>query len=154
MPLSTFETLHSLRDHLGREIAVSDWFTMDQARIDLFAEATLDRQWVHTDPERCARESPFGGPVAHGYLTLALIPHLLWESIAIREDSRLTLNYGLNRVRFPSPVLAGTRVRARSAVTAVEDFEGGVQVTLGVVLEIEEKEKPACVAEILFRHYR
>lgn len=154
MSLTTFDKPESLHDHVGEEIGVSDWFEVAQERINLFAEATLDSQWVHTDPERCARESPFGGPVAHGYLTLSLIPHLLWESVAIREPSRLTVNYGLNRARFPAPVLAGTRIRARSTVKAVEDFEGGVQVTLSVVVEIEGKEKPACVVEVVFRYYR
>ena len=144
--------VQDLRRQIGREVAVSDWFTVTQERIDLFAEATEDRQWIHVDPKRAAAESPFGGPVAHGFLTLSLLPRLAGEALSLPE-AKLSVNYGLNRVRFPSPVRAGQRIRAHFAPAAVEDVPGGVQLTWTVTIEAEGNEKPACVAETVSRRY-
>ncbi|MGG7605934.1 MaoC family dehydratase [Massilia sp. BKSP1R2A-1] len=137
---------------VGQEIAVSDWFLVDQARIGGFADATEDRQWIHVDPERCARESPFGAPVAHGFLTLSLLPAMLENAILI-EGMRMGLNYGLNKVRFPAPLPAGTRVRGRWTLAAAEPIEGGVQLTWAVTVESEGGGKPVCVADFLVRAY-
>ncbi|TKC80065.1 MaoC family dehydratase [Trinickia terrae] len=136
---------------------VSEWVRIDQPCIDTFADATGDRQWIHVDPERAARESPFGGTVVHGFLTLSMIPSLLEKTVAMRQ--RMAVNYGLNRVRFTAPVPAGSRVRARFQVEGVTDVDGGgVQVVWNVTLEAEsgaaeDGGKPACVAEFITRHY-
>jgi acyl dehydratase len=145
-------SLEELRRQIGREIAVSDWLVVTQERIDLFAEATEDRQWIHVDPARAAAESPFGGTVAHGFLTLSLLPRLAAETLELPK-TKLVVNYGLNRVRFPSPVRAGQRIRAHFAPSAVEDIPGGVQLTWTVTIEAEGSEKPACVAESVSRRY-
>jgi acyl dehydratase len=121
-----------------------------QERIDAFAAATDDPQWIHVDPERAAA-GPFGATIAHGYLTLALLVPFSYELLPV-EDAALTVNYGLNRVRFPSPVTSGTRVRARFRVELVEEVAGGTQVTLGATVEREGAAKPACVAELVFRY--
>jgi acyl dehydratase len=144
--------LHALRSLVGVVPRVSDWVEIDQTSVDRFAGATGDHQWIHVDPERAKRESPFGGPIAHGFLTLSLIPALLEKTIALRQ--RMGVNYGLNRVRFTSPVRVGSRVRATFAVTSVTDVEeGGVQVVWTVTLELQGSERPACVAEFITRHY-
>lgn len=138
---------------VGTEVAASGWFAVGQERIDAFAEATEDRQWIHVDPERCERESPFGAPVAHGFLTLSLLPAML-ESALVIEGMRMGLNYGLNRVRFPAPLPSGSRVRGRWLLAACEPIEGGVQLTWSVTIEPEgEGAKPVCVAEFLVRAY-
>jgi len=142
----------ALRALVGAEPLVSDWLTVDQASVDRFAEATGDHQWIHVDPERARRESPFGGPVAHGFMTLSLIPALLGKTVLLEQ--RMGLNYGLNRVRFTSPVLVGSQLRARFAVTSVEDVDNaGAQVVWHVTLEQQGSERPACVAEFITRHY-
>lgn len=137
---------------VGRELAVSDWFPVEQARVKRFAEATEDRQWIHVDPERCARESPFGAPVAHGFLTLSLLPAML-ESAILIEGMRMGLNYGLNKVRFPAPLPVDSRVRGRWLLAAAEPIEGGVQLTWAVTVEKEGGGKPVCVADFLVRAY-
>jgi acyl dehydratase len=147
-----FRDLEELRRQIGREVAVSDWLAVTQERIDLFAQATEDRQWIHIDPVRAAAESPFGGTVAHGFLTLSLLPRLAADTLALPE-AKLSVNYGLNRVRFPTPVRAGQRVRARFSPTAIEDVPGGVQLTWTVTIEAEGSDKPACVAETVSRRY-
>ena len=152
MPRVEIRDVQELRRQIGREVAVSDWLTVAQERIDLFAEATEDRQWIHVDPARAAAESPFGGAVAHGFLTLSLLPRLAGDTLSLPE-AKLTVNYGLNRVRFPSPVRAGQRIRAHFAPAAVEDVPGGVQLTWTVTIEAEGSEKPACVAETVSRRY-
>ena len=152
MPRVEIRDVQDLRGQIGREVAVSDWFTVTQERIDLFAEATEDRQWIHVDPKRAAAESPFGGPVAHGFLTLSLLPRLAGDTLSL-PGAKLSVNYGLNRVRFPSPVRAGQRIRAHFAPAAVEDVAGGVQLTWTVTIEAEGNEKPACVAETVSRRY-
>jgi acyl dehydratase len=151
MPLVRIESMDELRRRVGQEIAVSDWLAVTQERIDRFADATDDHQWIHVDPERAAG-SPFGGTIAHGFLTLSLIPHLASETLAF-PPARMSVNYGLNRVRFPAPLRAGTRVRARFELLAMEDIPGGAQLTWKVTIEREGSEKPACVAETVSRRY-
>lgn len=141
---------------IGSEIHCGPWLEIDQQRIDAFAAATGDLQWIHTDPQRAAQESPYGSTIAHGYLTLSLLPFLT-ESNAPGffeknyPGMRLRLNYGLNRVRFPSPVVAGSLIRARTALKDVESVGEGVQFTYLITVEIKGQEKPACVAEFLAR---
>jgi acyl dehydratase len=144
----------ALRGRIGREIAVSDWVDMPQQRIDQFAETTEDRQWIHVDTARAATESPFGATIAHGFLTLSLISVLARTAVSF-PGLRLAINYGLNRVRFVSPVRSGSRIRGRFSPLAVEDVsDGGVQVTWGVTVERDGGDKPACVVEWLVRYYR
>lgn len=143
--------LTDLQALVGQEIGHSDWLRVDQERIDLFARATGDHQWIHTDPERAAA-GPFGAAVAHGFLTLSLLPVLFDTGFAI-DDVRMGVNYGLNRVRFPAPVLAGSRVRGRFTLRAYEPLPGGAQLTVESVIELEGSAKPACVAESVSRRY-
>ena len=152
MPKLEIRHLEELRGQIGREVAVSDWLTVTQERINLFAEATEDRQWIHVDPARAAAESPFGGTVAHGFLTLSLLPRLAADTLVL-PGAKLTVNYGLNRARFPSPVRAGQRIRAHFSPASVEDVASGVQLTWSVTIEVEGSEKPACVAETVSRRY-
>ncbi|MBK5274290.1 MAG: MaoC family dehydratase [Desulfuromonadales bacterium] len=146
------------QSRIGTEIHCGPWLEIDQQRIDDFAAATGDLQWIHTDPQRAARESPYGATIAHGYLTLSLLPQLT-ESNAPGffernyPGMRLRLNYGLDRVRFPDPVLVGSRIRAHTVVTKVEKAGNAVQFTYLLTVEIEGHEKPACVAEFLARVY-
>ena len=142
----------SLAGHLGQEVAVSDWLTVTQERIDRFAEATGDHQWIHVDPARAAAELPDGHTIAHGFLTLALVSGLLHRTITVGR-TRMAINYGVNRVRFVSPVPAGSRVRGRFTVAAVGETGGGIQVTWSVTVEREDGDKPCCVAEWLVRYY-
>jgi len=135
---------------VGKEVAVTDWLTVSQERIDGFAGATEDHQWIHVDRERAARESPYGTTVAHGFLSLSLLPYLLGQAIEI-QGVRLGINYGLNRVRFTGPLPAGSRVRARFRLDAVEDIPKGVQTTWNVTLEREGEAKPVLVAEWITR---
>jgi acyl dehydratase len=139
----------TIGDLVGQEL-VSDWRPIDQDRIDLFARATDDPQWIHTDPERAAA-GPFGTTIAHGFLTLSLTVPLFEEALPRLEDYRLSLNYGLNRVRFTSPVPVESRVRGRFRIDAVDKVPGGEQATVAVTIELDGQEKPACVAEALFR---
>jgi acyl dehydratase len=141
-----------LKDWVGKEVALTDWLTVTQERIDAFAAASGDEQWIHVDRERAARESPYGTTVAHGFLTLSLLSHLLREAVEI-QGLRLGINYGLNRVRFTGPVPAGSRVRARFQLAAVEDIERGVQTTWNVSVEREGGEKPVLVAEWITRRH-
>jgi acyl dehydratase len=145
-------SLAELKALAGSEIGVSRWFEIGQARIATFADATDDHQWIHVDPARAKAESPFGGTVAHGFLTLSLLPAMLEDAIRM-TDVKMALNYGLNKVRFPAPVPAGSRVRGRIVLAAVEDVEGGAQLRLDVTVEREGGGKPACVAEFLVRRY-
>lgn len=141
-----------LADLIGREAAVSDWAEIDQERIDRFAAATGDRQWIHVDHERCRQLPELGGTIAHGLLTLSLIPALMQETIAI-DGLGMTLNYGLNRVRFPRPVQTGSRIRARFTLLSCEGMADSVQAIWQVTVEIDGAGKPACVAEMLLRYY-
>jgi acyl dehydratase len=142
----------SLEGRLGEEIAVSDWIAVTQKRIDGFADATEDRQWIHVDPARAADESPFMTTIAHGFLTLSLASALLRQSIRL-PGARMAINYGMNRVRFPSPVPAGSHVRGRFSPLAVGRRRDAVDVTWSVTLELQGATKPCCVAEWLVRYY-
>jgi acyl dehydratase len=142
----------SLRARLGQEIAVSDWVDVTQQRIDQFADATGDRQWIHVDPARSAAESPFKTTIAHGFLTLSLVSDLTRRALSF-GNVRMAINYGMNRVRFVSPVPAGARIRGRFSPIAVEDADGGVQLTWAVTIEREHGDKPCMVAEWLVRYY-
>ena len=145
-------SIRELKDRVGQEVAVSPWVEVSQQRIDTFAKAIEDFQWIHVDPAR-AKDSPFGGTIAHGFLTLSLLSRLSEMTFSF-SDRRMGVNYGLNRVRFTSPVPSGSRVRARFTLSKYEPLEGnGVQVTWNTVVEIEGAEKPALVAEWIGRHY-
>jgi len=144
--------IRALEHRVGEEVAVSPWIEITQERIDTFARAIDDFQWIHVDRER-AKKSPFGGTIAHGFLTLSLLSHLSERTFAY-SDRKMGVNYGLNRVRFTSPVPSGSRVRARFTLAKYEKIEGnGVQVTWNTVVEIEGTDKPALVAEWIGRHY-
>ena len=143
--MRTFTTLDELGDAVGEELGTSDWVTIDQEQVDRFAEATGDHQWIHVDVER-AEAGPFGGTIAHGYLTLSLLP-VLGSAVFSLETPGAKLNYGLNKVRFPSPVRVGSRIRDAVSVADVTDLPSGKQLTLRHVVEIEGEAKPACVAE-------
>jgi len=149
----TILPINDLAQWVGREVATSDWLEITQDRIDKFAEAAGDHQWIHVDRERAARESGFGRTIAHGFLTLSVLSQLRGDSIAV-EGQRMGINYGLNRLRFTSPVPSGTRVRAKFVLAALDPIEGGVQTTWNVTVECEGADKPALVAEWLTRHYR
>ncbi|GHE79034.1 MaoC family dehydratase [Streptomyces longispororuber] len=147
-----FTSADDLRAAVGEQLGYSDWLEVDQKRIDLFAEATGDHQWIHVDPERAAA-GPFGATIAHGYLTLSLLPVFVPQVMRV-EGMRMGLNYGTNKVRFPSPVPVGSRLRATAVLTAVEPTkDDGVQVTTAVTVEREGADKPACVAESVSRYY-
>lgn len=148
--------LADLRPKVGTEIHVGPWLTITQERIDAFAEATGDFQWIHVDPERARAESPFGTTVAHGYLTLSLIPYLTGGANNDQPSYvgvKMGVNYGLNRVRFPHPVTVGAKIRARTELVSVEEVKGGLQLVKKVTIEIEGAAKPACVAETVSRLY-
>ena len=144
--------VRTLRDRIGQEIAVSDWLEVTQARIDQFADATGDHQWIHVDAARAAAESPFKATIAHGFLTLSLLSTLVRDAITF-TGLRMAINYGLNRVRFVSPVPSGSRIRARLTVGAFEEVSGALQVTWSVTIDRDGGDKPACVAEWLVRYY-
>lgn len=144
--------LTELKSLVGQDVATSDWVEISQQRINTFAEATGDLQWIHIDVERSKRESPFGGPIAHGFLTLSLLPMLMQNAITM-SDVKMGVNYGLNKVRFVSPVPAGSRVRAKMHLLGVEDIKDGAQMTWEVTIEREGSDKPACVAESISRRY-
>lgn len=143
-------TIETLRHRIGEEIAVSEWFEIDQNRVNLFADATDDHQWIHVDVDRAREESPYGAPIAHGFLTLSLLARFSGQLLRA-EGVKLGLNYGLDRVRFITPVRVGSKVRARFTLTGMTDVEGGVQVSWTATVEIEGSEKPACVAQMLVR---
>jgi len=145
-------SLRDLKDRVGEEVVVSNWLEMTQERINGFAQATGDHQWIHVDPERARRESPFGVPIAHGFLTLSLLSKFLSESVRFSQ-SKMGVNYGINRLRFTAPVPVGARIRARLTVKRLEELQGGVQVTWAVVLEREGSDKPCLIAEWLTRRY-
>ncbi|HEX2200047.1 MAG TPA: MaoC family dehydratase [Burkholderiales bacterium] len=147
MPFS----IRQLASRVGEEVGVSPWVEVTQERIDTFARAIDDFQWIHVDPSR-ARESPFGGTIAHGFLTLSLLSHFSERTFSF-SDRRMGVNYGLNRVRFTAPVPSGSRVRARFTLAKYEPLDGGVQVTWNTVVEIEGAGKPALIAEWIGRHY-
>jgi acyl dehydratase len=143
--------LSSMQQRVGEELAVGDWVTVDQPMIDKFAEATGDHQWIHIDAER-AKKGPFGTTIAHGFLTLSLLPRLAESAIKI-DDVRMGVNYGLNRVRFPAPVPSGSRIRAHMKLLSYEPIDGGAQLVMEVTMEREGGDKPVCVAESVSRRY-
>ncbi|MFC8805205.1 MaoC family dehydratase [Streptomyces anthocyanicus] len=146
-----FASADEVKAAVGEQLGYTDWQEVDQKRIDLFAEATGDHQWIHVDPERAAA-GPFGGTIAHGYLTLSLLP--LFGPQLIRVDGvKMGVNYGTNKVRFPSPVPVGSRLRATAVITGVEDVKGGIQVSVAFTVEREGGDKPVCVAESVSRYY-
>lgn len=150
--MKTFQTLSELAACTGQEVAVSDWITITQQQVNLFAEATGDHQWIHVDPEK-ARAGPFGGPIAHGFLTLSLLPRFFESSFEI-TGSRMGVNYGLNKVRFTAPVPVGSRLRARMKLLSAEPIEpAGMQMIWEVTVECEGQAKPVCIAESIVRRY-
>ncbi len=148
---TTVHGIEAFKDLVGTHLGHSDWHAVDQAQVNLFADATGDHQWIHVDPEAAAK-GPFGGPIAHGYLTLALAPVLLGEVLHV-DGISMGVNYGCNKVRFPSPVMVGSRLRVGATVAEVEEVAGGVQVVLDLVLETEGSSKPSCVAQVVYRYY-
>jgi len=152
MAIVEFQTLDTLRAQIGSEIAVGEWYTVTQEQINLFAEATEDYQWIHLDRERAADESPYGTTIAHGFLTLSLITRLMADTVAL-PPAKMSVNYGLNKVRFAAAVPAGGKIRPRVTLLAVDDVAGGVQLNWRVLVEVEGSEKPACIAETLSRQY-
>jgi acyl dehydratase len=148
----TIENLAALAEWAGKEIACSDWMTIDQDRIQRFADATGDQQWIHIDQERARLESPYQATVAHGYLTLSLLPTLIASCLRV-DGVRLSINYGLDRVRFPAPVRVNRRVRARLTLDRLEPIEGGLQAYWSATVDIDGESKPACVAQMLSRLY-
>lgn len=145
------DSVAELEAKVGEHLGYSEWREISQQRVDSFADATDDHQWIHVDQER-AKAGPFGGPIAHGYLTLSLAVPLLAEILEVR-GVKMGVNYGANRVRFPAPVPVGSRLRAGAALASVEDVAGGVQVTMDVTFELEGGEKPVCVAQVVYRYY-
>jgi len=154
MPPLVIEAPKSLTDFVGREIAVTEWFKVTQEMIRQFAEVTDDRQWIHVDPDRAHRESPYGTTIAHGFLTLSLLSRFLREAVQIRGGVRMRVNYGLNRVRFPAPVRSDSQIRARISVQSTREFPDATEATYSVLLECRGTEKPCCVAECIVRYYR
>jgi acyl dehydratase len=148
----TVVSLTDLDELVGREVATSDWLVITQERINAFAEATGDHQWIHVDTERARAETPFGATIAHGFLTLSLLSALMRDAVTV-DGPRITLNYGLNRVRFVSPVPSGSRVRARIALATIDDLGDSIQATWTVTIEREGGDKPALVAEWIVRYY-
>jgi acyl dehydratase len=145
-------TIRDLDGLVGQEVAISPWMEIEQDRIDLFAKATEDFQWIHVDKQRAA-QSPFGTTIAHGFLTLSMLPKLTETSFTL-SDRTMGINYGLNKLRFTSPVPAGSKIRARFTLNKVDPIEGGVQTTWNVVVEREGGDKPVMIAETISRHYR
>lgn len=153
MPPLVVSNPQSLKELVGREIGITEWFPVTQERIALFAEATEDRQWIHLDQARAGEESPYGTTIAHGFLTLSLLSHFLKTAIQIQKGVRLAVNYGLNRVRFPAAVRADSRIRARVELLGLKELSDSVEATYSVTIESEQSEKPACVAEWIVRYY-
>jgi len=149
---TTIHGIDEFNKYSGQHLGYSGWHLVDQAQVNLFADATGDHQWIHVDPERAA-SGPFGGAIAHGYLTLSLIPALIHEVLRV-EGVSFGVNYGCNKVRFPAPVKVGSNVRLGVTIGSVEEFEGGVQVVIDTTIEAEGLEKPSCVAQVVYRYYR
>ncbi len=145
-------SIEELKSLIGQEVAVTDWVEITQERVNMFADATGDHQWIHIDVERSRKESPYGGTIAHGFLTLSLLPMLMASAVSV-PMAKMGVNYGLNKVRFPAPVPVGSKVRARMALQEVEEIEGGAQLAWKVTIEREGGDKPVCVAESIARLY-
>jgi acyl dehydratase len=153
MPPVVLDDPRLLKEFVGREIGVTGWLSLTQKRIEQFAEATEDRQWIHLDRERASRESPYGATIAHGFLTLSLVSYFVREALQIRGGVRMAVNYGLNRLRFPSPVRSESKIRARLALLTLKELSDAVEVTFDVTIESEDSDKPCCVAEWVVRYY-
>ena len=153
MPARVVQGIDELKTLVGQELGASEWHVVSQEQIDKFAEVTGDNQWIHVDAERAKRESPYGAPIAHGFLTMSLLSGLIKKAVEIRGDYKMKINYGFNRLRFTGGVPAGSRVRAKYALSSVKDVEGGVEIAWGVTVEVEGQTKPALVAEWLGRTY-
>jgi acyl dehydratase len=153
MPPLVIQNPRSLKELVGKEIGVTEWFPVTQERIQQFAEATEDRQWIHIDRARAKKESPYGDTIAHGFLTLSLLSHLMKEAIQVQAGVRLAVNYGLNRVRFPAAVRADSRIRARIALMELKELSDATEATYSVTIENEGSAKPVCVAEWIVRYY-
>jgi acyl dehydratase len=151
-PKRTTATIAELPGLKGAELGTSDWFEVTQERVNTFADATDDHQWIHVDVERAKAESPFGGPIGHGYLTLSLVVPMYSQVLTV-SDATMGVNYGLNKVRFPAPVPVGSKIRLTATLKDVEEVAGGLQLTIGAVIERDGGEKPVCIAELLFRTY-
>jgi acyl dehydratase len=147
------ETPESLRDLVGREITGSEWFTVTQDHIQRFADVIDDQQWIHVDRERAQRESPYGATIAHGVLTLSLLSHFMRQAIQIRGGLHMGINYGFNRVRFPSPVLAGAKIRAHFTLRSLKEVPDALEAVFDARVEIQSTDKPCCVAECVARYY-
>jgi len=154
MPPLVVENLDALKDLVGREFAITDWFEVTQERIRQFAEATEDRQWIHLDSDRAQKDSPYGTTIAHGFLTLSLLSHFSKQALQIRDGVGMIINYGLNRVRFSAPVPAGSNVRARFTLQSLKDVGNSSEAVFSVVIEVQNQSKPACLAEWVIRIYR
>ena len=154
MPPLVIHTPLALKDFVGREIAVTDWFTVTQERIRQFAEVTDDRQWIHVDRERAQRDSPYGTTIAHGFLTLSLVSHFVKQAFQFRGGVRMGVNYGLNRVRFPSPVRADARIRARVSLDSLKELPDAIEAIFSISVESQDGGKPNCVAEWIVRYYQ
>ena len=146
------ESMDAYKALVGTHLGYSDYVTVTQEQVNLFADATGDHQWIHVDPER-AKTSPFGGPIAHGYLTRSLSPVLMGQVVRV-EGVTMGVNYGTNKVRFPAPVPVGSEIRLGASVAEVEDIGGGIQVALDVTIEVKDAAKPSCVAQVVFRYYK
>jgi acyl dehydratase len=153
MPPLILEDLDALKDFTGREIAVSDWLQVTQDRIQQFAEVTEDRQWIHLDPDRAQKESPYATTIAHGFLTLSLLSHLMHQALQIQGGVRMAVNCGLNRVRFPSPVRTGSKIRGRFTLQSLTEVGKAREAVFSVVVEDQDQGKPCCVAEWVVRYY-
>jgi acyl dehydratase len=153
MPPLKIESLQSMKDWVGREVGLSDWFPITQDRISQFAEATEDRQWIHLDRERAQHESPYRTTIAHGFLTLSLVSFFMKQAVQIQSGVRMAVNYGLNRVRFPAPVRVDSRIRGRFTLQSVKDLPDAVEAIFSVSVECEGSDKPCCVAEWVVRYY-
>ena len=155
MPPLVIESHNDLKDHVGKQIATTDWHTVTQDQIQQFADATGDHQWIHVDMERSKRESPYKSTIAHGFLTLSLLPQLMPQVLQIKSPVRMGINYGMNRVRFVSPVRAGSRIRAHFTLQSLKEVQdNGVEIVYAVTVECEGSEKPGVVAEWVVRSYR
>ncbi|HET9530158.1 MAG TPA: MaoC family dehydratase [Blastocatellia bacterium] len=153
MPPRIIDGIEELKSLVGQEVGASDWLEVTQERVNQFADATEDHQWIHIDTERARTESPFGSTIAHGFLTLSLLPFLTAQALKVQGNFKMGINYGLNKLRFPSPVPVGSSIRARFTLQSVEDVPGGAQITWAVTVEAKGAQKPSLAAEWLIRYY-
>jgi acyl dehydratase len=154
MPPLAIENIEAMKDLVGREFAITDWFEVTQQRIQQFADATEDRQWIHLDADRAQKDSPYGTTIAHGFMTLSLLSHFSKQALQIQNGAGMIINYGLNRVRFSAAVPAGSNIRARFTLQSLKDVGKSAEAVFSVVIELQKQSKPACVAEWVIRIYR